>query len=64
MAKPARVITAFQDDNPETTQFIITAIDTKGAFEWFEIVVPYSAGPVYHHHNYSDEVLTNIGLGK
>ena len=57
MKKPARVISSLHDDNSLTTQFVITAADTKGAYEWFEMSVPYCGGPFYHHHNSSDEVL-------
>ncbi len=57
MVRQPRVITARQDSEAQPTDFQITAADTSGAFEWFEMDVPYAGGPVHHSHHRADEVI-------
>ncbi|GAB4531576.1 MAG: hypothetical protein Kow0063_11030 [Anaerolineae bacterium] len=57
MAQQPRVIPARQGGESPPTHFQITATDTGGAFEWFEMEVSYGDGPIYHSHQRADAVL-------
>lgn len=57
MAHQPKIIPARRDGDAPPTDFQITAANTAGAFEWFEMEVPYAGGPAYHLHRRSDEVM-------